>query len=192
MYYILIQIFIIAFKIGFFWANTSMPTVNPIFHTLLIGLGRYGIYFFQWISFYGLNWLMVRSPERIFEFWKQRKVKESQIWRIRLLNNDFCFVFSRKFSHNQAGIQVFRYESGGDALHTQNMNHNVLSPSMKDIESLCYLFNANTTIFEHNFLHFFDVIVVNRCGWTTRMRQVFYYLTPLTECFMPLKFLRSR
>ena len=51
--------------------------------------------------------------------------------------------------------------------------------------------NAKTTIFEHNFLHFFDVIVVNRDGWMTRIRQVFYDLTTLTECFMPLKYLRS-
>ena len=40
---ILTQIFIIAFKIGSFLANTSMATVNPIFHTFLIGLGRYGL-----------------------------------------------------------------------------------------------------------------------------------------------------
>ena len=80
-----------------------------------------------------------------------------------------------------------RYESGGDALHTQNMNHNELSRSIRDVESLCYLSNVNTTIFEHIFLHFFDVIVLNRGGWTTCMRQVFYDLTILTECFMPLK-----
>ena len=67
---------------------------------------------------------------------------------------------------------VFWYESGGDALHTQNMNHNVLSRFIRDVESPCYLSNANTTIFEHNFLHFFDVIVVNRGGWTTRIRQI--------------------
>ena len=73
-------------------------------------------------------------------------------------------------------IQVFRFESGCDALHTQNMNQNVLSRSIRDDESLCYLFNANMTIFEHNFLHFFDVIVVKRGGWTTPMRQVFYDL----------------
>ena len=85
-----------------------------------------------------------------------------------------------------------RYESGGDVLHTQNMNHNVLSGSTRDVESLCYLSNANTTIFEHNFLHFLDVIVVNRGRWTTRIRQVFYDLMTLTECFMPLKHLRSR
>ena len=54
--------------------------------------------------------------------------------------------------------------SGGDALHTQNMNHNVLSRSIRDFESLCYLSNANTTIFEHNSLHFFDIIFVNRDG----------------------------
>ena len=80
---ILIQIFIIAFKIG---------------------LGRYGLTFPQRISSYGLYWLMARSPERIFEFWKQEKVTGSQIWRIRWLGNDFCFVFSQKFSHNQAGM----------------------------------------------------------------------------------------
>ena len=91
-----------------------------------------------------------------------------------------------------AKIQVFRYESGGDALHTQNMNHNVLSRSIRDAESLCYLSNANTMIFEYYFLHFSDVIVVNRGGWITRMRQVFYDLTTLTKYFMPLKYLRSR
>ena len=57
--------------------------------------------------------------------------------------------------------------SGGDALHTQNMNHNVLNRSIRDVESLCYLSNANTTIFEYNWLHFFDVIVVNIGGWTS-------------------------
>ena len=61
--------------------------------------------------------------------------------------------------------------SGGDALYTQNMNHNVLSRSIRDVESLCYLSNANMAIFEYNFLYFFDVIVVNRGGWTTRMRH---------------------
>ena len=76
-------------------------------------------------------------------------------------------------------IQVFRYESGGDALPTQNMNHNMLSRSIRDVDSLCNLSNANTTIFENNLLHFFDDIVVND------------FMT-LTECFMPLKFLRSR
>ena len=73
----------------------------------------------------------------------------------------------------------------------KTLNHNVLSRSIRDVESLWYLSNANTTIFEHNFLHFFDVIV-NRGGWTTRMRQVFYDLSTRTECFMPLKYLRSR
>ena len=80
-------------------------------------------------------------------------------------------------------IQVFRYESGSDTLHTQNMNHNVLSRPIRDAESLCYRSNANATIF--------DVIVINRGGWMTRMRQVFY-LTTLTEYFMPHKYLRSR
>ena len=42
--------------------------------------------------FYGFNRLMARSPERIFEFWKHEKVTESQIWRIRWISNDFCFV----------------------------------------------------------------------------------------------------
>ena len=101
---ILIQIFIIAFKIGSFWANTSMPTVNAIFYTLLIGLCRYSSLLLQGISFYGLNWLTARYPERIFEFWKKGKVIGRQIWRIRWLSNDFCFVFSQKFSYNQAGM----------------------------------------------------------------------------------------
>ena len=148
------------------WANTSMPTVNQIFHTLLIGLGRY-------LSIYGLNWLMARSMEQIFEFWKQKKVTGSQIWRIRWLSNDFCFVFSQIFSHNQAGmwrriILVWQWRAS------------------------YYLSDANTIIFEHNFLQFFDVIVVSRGGWMTRMRQVFYNLTTLTECFIPLKYLLSR
>ena len=38
----------------------------------------------------------------------------------------------------------------------------------------------------------FLIIVVNRDGWMTRMRQLFYDLMTLTECFMPLKYLRSR
>ena len=50
------------------------------------------------------SWFMVRSPERIFKFWKQEEVTGRQIWRIRWLSNDFCFVFSQKFSHNQAGM----------------------------------------------------------------------------------------
>ena len=82
--------------------------------------------------------------------------------------------------------------SRGDALHTQNMNHNVLSRSIRDVENLCYISNANTMIFEHNVLHFFEVIVINRGRWTTPMMQVFYDLTTLTECFIPLKCLRSR
>ena len=40
--------------------------------------------------------------------------------------------------------------SGGDALHTQNMDHNVLSQSIRDVESFCYLSNANTMIFAHS------------------------------------------
>ena len=68
--------------------------------------------------------------------------------------------------------------SGGDALHTQNINHNLLSRSIRDLESLCYLSNANMMIFKHKFLHFLDFMAVNRGGWTNRMRQVFYELTP--------------
>ena len=56
--------------------------------------------FFLWPQ----NRLMARSPERILEFWKQEKVTGSQIWRIRWLSNDFCFVFNQKFSHNQTSI----------------------------------------------------------------------------------------
>ena len=100
---------------------------------------------------------MARSLERIFEFWKQEKVTRSLIWRIQWLSNYFCFVFSQKFSHNQAGMWrcfIFRYESGGDALHTHNMNNNVLSRSIRDVESLCYLSNANTAIFETIFFTF--------------------------------------
>ena len=100
MYFI--QIFIITFRIDSFWDNTSMSTFNPIFHTFLIGLGRYGLEFLQRISFHGLNRLMARSLKRIFEFWKQEKVTGSQTWRIRWLSNDFCFVFRQTFSHNQA------------------------------------------------------------------------------------------
>ena len=80
--------------------------------------------------------------------------------------------------------------TGGDALHTQNMNHNVLSRSIRDVESLCYLSNANMTFFEHNFLHFFGVIVVNRGGWTTCMRQVFYDLTTSGALSNRMSFLR--
>ena len=50
------------------------------------------------------NRLMARSSERIFEFWKQEKATGSQMWRIRWLSNDFCFVFSQKFSQHQAGM----------------------------------------------------------------------------------------
>ena len=142
---------------------------------------------------------MARSPEGIFKFWKQKKVTASQIWWIWWLSNNFCFVFSQKSSLLWPLLVVlFAKHSGlsirvrGDALHTQNMNHNMLSRSIRDVESLCYLSNTNTTIFEHNFLHFFCVIVVNRGGWTTCMRQVLYDPTTLTECFMSFKYLRSR
>ena len=101
----------------------------------------------------------------------------------------FCDLYSTFFLQK---IQVLRYESGGDMLDTQKINHNVLSRSIRDVGSLCCLSNANTTIFEHNFLHFFDVIVVNRGGWMTRMRKVFNDLTTLIECFMPIKYLRFR
>ena len=109
---------------------------------------------------------MARSPKRIFEFWKQEKVTGSQIWRIRWLSNDFCFVFSQKFSHIQAGTAHYRgeksirYEPGGDALHTQNMTYNVLSRSIRDVKSLCYLSKANDD-FRAQFSSLFDVIVVN-------------------------------
>ena len=108
----------------------------------------------------------------------------------------WAMTFVSRLAKNSVTIRLecdsALWSSGGDALHTQNINHNVLSRSIRDVESLCYLSNANTTIFEHNFLHFFDVIVVNRGGQMTRMRQVFYDLTTLTECFMPLKYSLSR
>ena len=101
----------------------------------------------------------------------------------------FCDLYSTFFLQK---IHVSRYKSGGDALHTQNMNHNILSRFISDVESLCFLFYANMTSFEHNFLLFCNATIANRGGWTTRMRQVLYELTTLTECFMPLKYLRSR
>ena len=122
-----------------------------------------------------------------------RKVTGSQIWRIRWLSNDFCIVFNQKFSHNRAGMwrRIIVVK-----------NPWVVCPQIRPFTTKCFaqtpqngqlvFLNANTTIFEHNFLHFFDVIVVNRDRWMTRMRQVFYDLTTLTECFMPLKYLRSR
>ena len=110
-------------------------------------------------------------------------------------NGEWAMTFISYLAKNSVTIRlecdVALSSSGGDTLHTQNMNHNMLSRSIRDVESLCYLSNANTIIFEHDFLHFFDIIVVNKGGWTTRMRQVFYDLTTLTECFMLLKYLRS-
>ena len=120
---------------------------------------------------------MARSPERIFEFLKQEKLTGSQIWRIRWLNNDFVSCLAKNSVTITLECNGGLSSSGGDALHTQNMDHNVLSRSIRDVENLCYLSNANTTIFELNFLHFFDVIVVNRGVWRTRIRQVFYDLT---------------
>ena len=126
-----------------------MPTVNPIFHTLLIDLGRYGLQFLQRIYFYGFNRLMARSLKRIFEFWKQKKVTWSQIWRIRWLSNAFLSCLAKNsvtIRLEFRKIKIFRYDSGGDALHTQNMNPYVLSRPIRDVESVCYLSNANTTI----------------------------------------------
>lgn len=45
--------------------------------------------------------------------------------------------------------------------------------SIRDVELVCYLSEANTTIFRHFFFNFFKVIVINRAVWTTRMKQVF-------------------
>ena len=88
---------------------------------------------------------MAHSPERTFEFWKQGKVRGSQIWRIRWLSNNFCFMFSQKFSHNQDGMWRRIIVVWWRRASTQNMNHNVLSRSIRDVESLCYVLNANTT-----------------------------------------------
>ena len=73
--------------------------------------------------------------------------------------------------------EVIWYEFGGDALHAQNINHNVLSRSIRDFESLCCLSNLSS---------------LTKVDRPLRMRQVFYVFTTLTECFMPLKYLRSR
>ena len=129
-----------------------------------------------------------RVPRSGYLSFGNRKKSQGAISGEYVRKHLFCDLYSMFILQK---IQVFRYKSGGDALHTQNINHNVLSRSVRDIESLWYLSNANTTIFEHNFLYFFEVIVVNRCRWTTGMRQVFYDLTTLTECFMPLKYLRK-
>ena len=43
-------------------------------------------------------------------------------------------------------------------------------------------------IWKHCFFIFFDVIVINRGGWTTCMRQVFDDLTTISECFVPHKY----
>jgi len=55
----------------------------------------------------------------------------------------FCDLYSMFFLQK---IQVFWYESGGDALHTQNINQNVLSQSIRDVKILCYLSNSREVL----------------------------------------------
>ena len=129
---------------------------------------------------------MARSPERIFEFLGQEKVTEAKSGEYGCWAMTFVSCLAKNLIPIRLECDGALASSSGDALYTQNMNH-VLSRSIRDIESLCYLSNANSTIFEQNFLHFFDIIVVNRGGWTTCMRQDFYDLTILTEYFIPLK-----
>ncbi|KAJ8944232.1 hypothetical protein NQ318_001652 [Aromia moschata] len=63
-------------------------------------------------------------------------------------------------------------------IHTHNINQNVLSRSIRDVESLCYLSNANTTIFEH----FFYVIVVNRVSIKIRRLKLLEKII-IRQCF---------
>lgn len=55
---------------------------------------------------------------------------------------------------------------------SQTINQNVLSWSTTDVEILCYLSNANTTIV------FFDVIVINKVGWPAWRK---FSMTTFTE-----------
>ena len=108
------------------------------------------------------SWRVPRSGYLSFENRKKLQGAKSGEY------GGWAITFVSCFAKNSVTIRVecddALSSSGGDALQTQNMNHNVLSRSIRDVESFCYLSNANTGIFENDFLHFFDVIVVNR-GW---------------------------
>lgn len=50
------------------------------------------------------------------------------------------------------------HESSIDTIDVQNVSQNVVSRSIRDVEILCNYSEANTTIFEHSFFNFFDVM----------------------------------
>lgn len=81
-------------------------------------------------------------------------------------------------------IQVFRYQSSIDTFLTQNINQNVLSRSIRNVKILFFLSVANTMIFKHCFFNSYDIIVINRCVWTTCMRYVFGDFTSFNQCFV--------
>lgn len=68
---------------------------------------------------------------------------------------------------------VFWYEFSIDSLHTQNLNQNVLTPSVRDVEIFRYLLEVNWTIFKRYFFNFIDFNFIYSNAWKTGMRQVF-------------------
>ena len=98
-----------------------------------------------------------------------------------IINCLFCDLYLTSFLQK---IHVFWCESNIDTFHTQNINHNVLSRSIRYVEILCYLSDANTTIFKHSF-SYFSVVIVNNCGGLTpRQTQIFDDFTTFIKCFV--------
>lgn len=100
----------------------------------------------------------------------------------------FCELYSTSFLQN---IQDFWYESSIDMFHTQNINQNTLSRSIRNVGFQCYFVDANMTIFKHFYFNFFDVIAISRVEWMTRKSQVFDDFMALTECCVPYQYLCS-
>lgn len=57
-------------------------------------------------------------------------------------------------------------------LPIENISENVLSRSKRDVEILCYISYANTTMFKRCFFNFFIVIIINNGEYTTRMSSL--------------------
>lgn len=57
-------------------------------------------------------------------------------------------------------------------LPIENISENVLSRSNKDVEILCYISYANTTMCKRCFFNFLIVIIINSGEYTTRMSSL--------------------
>ena len=136
------------------------------------------------ITFYCLNWLIVRFPERIFKFQKQQAHFSTPFMMHLLIVGSSTALVSIYFETST------RYSStslGQRALFNQQ---NVMILYKRVIDSLCYILMPRRRFLIT--ISFTFSILLSLTEVTFRMWQVFYYLTTLTEYLILLIYLSSQ